>query len=338
MINVALLSKWHVHAVDYALQAEQNKNITIKAVWDENPERGKKWAQELGVRFEFDLLNVLKDAEIDAVIVDSPTNLHKEIISLAANHKKHVFTEKVLAFTNQDCEEIFSIIKENQVKLMVSLPRLTESYYLYAQDVLEKGLIGKLTSIRCRCAHNGAVSFEGNPNGWLPSHFFNKEECGGGALIDLGAHPIYLTNRLAGPVKAVTARLQQTLGYDVDDNAVVLVEYESGALGTIETSFLSNGSPFQLELYGTEGTLMIEDGKARLKSNLLDGEWSIPNQLPKSHPMPLEQWVAAIIDNSEPTINENDIRNLTLINQAASLSNEIGQRVEISDISKLITN
>jgi predicted dehydrogenase len=333
MINVALLSKWHVHAVDYALQAKQNKNITIKAVWDENPERGKKWAQELGVRFEFDLLKVLKDAEIDAVIVDSPTNLHKEIISLSAKHKKHIFTEKVLAFTIQECEEIFSIIKENDVKLVVSLPRLTESYYLYAQDVLEKGLIGKLTSIRCRCAHNGAVSFKGNPNGWLPSHFFNKEECGGGALIDLGAHPIYLTNRLAGPVKAVTARLQQTLGYEVDDNAVVLVEYESGALGILETSFLSNGSPFQLELYGTEGTLMIEDGKVRLKSKQLDEKWIIPNQLPDSHLMPLDQWVEAIIENREPTINEKDFRNLTLINQVANLSHEKGRRIEIADIT-----
>ncbi|MBO1512013.1 Gfo/Idh/MocA family protein [Metabacillus bambusae] len=333
MINVALLSKWHVHAVDYALQAKQNKNITIKAVWDENPERGKKWAQELGVRFEFDLLKVLEDAEIDAVIVDSPTNLHKEIISLSAKHKKHVFSEKVLAFTVHDCEEIFSIIKENHVKLMVSLPRLTESYYLYAQDVLEKGLLGKLTSIRCRCAHNGAVSYEGNLNGWLPSHFFNKEECGGGALIDLGAHPIYLTNRLAGPVKAVTARLQQTLGYAVDDNAVVLVEYESGALGILETSFLSTGSPFQLELYGTEGTLMIEDGKVRLKSKQLDENWRIPNQLPDAHLMPLDQWVEAIIENREPTISKNDFRNLTLINQAATLSHEKGRRVEIAEIS-----
>lgn len=338
MINVALLSKWHVHAIDYALQANQNKNMTIKAVWDENQERGKKWAQELGVRFEIDLVKVLEDPEIDAVILDSPTNLHKDIISLSAKHKKHVFTEKVLAFTVQDCEEIFSSIKENHVKLMVSLPRLTENYYIYAQEVLDKGLLGKLTSIRCRCAHNGAVSFEGNPKGWLPSHFFNKEECGGGALIDLGAHPIYLTNRLAGPAKTVTARLQQTLGYDVDDNAVVLVEYESGALGTIETSFLSNGSPFQLELFGTEGTLLIEDGKVRLKSKQLGDNWSIPKQLPEAHLMPLDQWVQAIIEAKETTINEIDFRNLTLINQAAILSHEQGRKVEIAELAKTKIN
>jgi len=187
---------------------KENENITIKVVWDEKADRGKKWADELGVAFETDLMNVLNDPSIDAVIVDTPTNLHKEVMILAAQHKKHIFSEKVLALTVEDCHEIFDAVNTHQIKLMLSLPRLTSSYYLYAQHVLDQGLLGQLTSIRCRCAHNGAVPFDDHPHGWLPKHFFNKEECGGGALIDLGAHPIYLTNRLAGEAKAVTARLQ----------------------------------------------------------------------------------------------------------------------------------
>jgi scyllo-inositol 2-dehydrogenase (NAD+) len=332
MVNVAMLSKWHVHADDYARQANQNKNLTIKVVWDEDEKRGAEWAEKLGVPFERDLEKVLANPEIDAVIVDTPTYLHKEIIILAAKYKKHIFTEKVLAFTLQDCEEILSVIKENNVKLMVSLPRLTENYYLYARKVLDQGLLGKLTSIRCRLSHDGAVPSESHPNGWLPQHFFNKEECGGGALIDLGAHPIYLTNRLAGPVKAVTARLQQTFGYDVDDNAVVLVEYESGALGTLETGFLSTGSPFQLELYGTEGALLIEDQTIRLKSKQLGQGWVTPDPLPQALSIPMEQWVHQILNEQEVTITDEDVKGLTLINQAASLSHEQGRRVETSEL------
>ncbi|KKI90081.1 dehydrogenase [Bacillus sp. SA1-12] len=335
MLNVALLSKWHVHAEDYARQASENENVTIKVVWDENEERGREWAEKLNVAFEADLLQVLQNPEIDAVIVDTPTNLHKEVIILAAKHKKHIFTEKVLAFTVQDCDEIFSVIKENNVKLMVSLPRLTEDYYIFAQETIDKGLLGRLTSIRCRLAHNGAVPFEGNPNGWLPNHFFNKEECGGGSFIDLGAHPIYLTNRLAGPAKAVTARLQNTLGYEVDDNAVAVIEYESGALGTLETGFLANGSPFQLELYGTEGTLLIEERNIRLKSKQLGDGWTVPEQLPEPIQSPMVQWVNNILGNVEPTITEEDIRNLTLINQAASISNEQERRIETVELTTI---
>ncbi|HET7656694.1 MAG TPA: Gfo/Idh/MocA family oxidoreductase, partial [Bacillales bacterium] len=187
--------------------------------------------------------------------------------------------------------------------------------------------------IRCRLAHNGAVPFEGHPNGWLPEHFFNKEQCGGGSLIDLGAHPIYLTNRLAGPAEALTARLQHTKGLEVDDNAVVLVEYQSGALGTIETGFLSKQCPFLLELYGTDGTLLIEDNKIRLKSGQLDKEgWHTPEELPVALPSAMEQWVAAINDKKQPSITEKDVRNLTLINEAAVISNEENRRVQLDEI------
>ncbi|MCM3115032.1 Gfo/Idh/MocA family oxidoreductase [Neobacillus sp. MER 74] len=332
MVNVALLSKWHVHADDYARQANQNEHIQIKVVWDENVERGQEWAKQLTVPFEPDLKEVLADPEIDAVIVDTPTNLHKEIIILAAEYKKHIFTEKILAFTVEECNEIYEAVNQNQVKMMVSLPRLTENYYLYAEQVLNEGLLGKLTSIRCRLAHNGAVPLEGNPNGWLPKHFFNKEECGGGAFIDLGAHPIYLTNRLAGPVKAVIARLQPQSENEVDVNSVAIIEYENGALGTIETGFLSSGSPFQLELYGTEGALLIEDDKIRLKSKQLGEGWHTPDTLPTALPLPMEQWISSIIEGKIPSITEKDVQGLTLINQAAILSQTQGRRVEKDEI------
>lgn len=334
MIHVALLSRWHVHADDYEREIRENEHLSVQLVWDEDMERGRKWAEELGVPFEPDLQSVLANPSIDAIVVNTPTNLHKEIILAAANNKKHIFTEKVLALSVKDCEEIFDAVEAQGVELMVSLPRLTRDYYLYAKKVVDKGWLGRLTMIRCRLAHNGAVVADGRTQGWLPVRFFDKEQSGGGSLIDLGAHPIYLTNRLAGPVQALHARLQQTKKLGVDDNAVVLVEYESGALGVIETSFLSNGSPFQLELYGTEGTLLIEDEDIRLKSSQLgDGEWIHPEEIESSLPMPLEQWAAFIKDGTVPTITKEDVIHLTLINEAAALSDQESRRIEIKEIT-----
>ncbi|MDN4071687.1 Gfo/Idh/MocA family protein [Fictibacillus terranigra] len=339
MINVALLSKWHVHAADYAKEASENKGINITLVWDEDRERGEEWAEELGVPFEADLGKVLSNSSVDGVIVAAPTTAHTEIIIAAANHGKHIFTEKVLAPTVKECDEIFSAAEEAGVQLMVSLPRLTERFYLYAQKILDEGCLGKLTSIRCRVAHHGAVPTEESRNGWLPGQFFNKEEAGGGALIDLGAHPIYLSNRLGGKVKAVTARLQQTNGYDVDDNAVVILEFESGALGTIETGFLSYGCPDQLELYGTEGTLLTENREPReLISDRVKKEGVImSDQLPEALPSAMEQWVAAITSHTAPAITKEDIRGLTLVNEAAALSHKEGRRVELSEIEKCVS-
>ncbi|MFC0189507.1 Gfo/Idh/MocA family protein [Fictibacillus aquaticus] len=332
-MNVALLSKWHVHAVDYAREALDNDSITIQQIWDEEALRGRKWAQELGVPFEENIENVLSNPDIDGVIVTTPTNMHKDVIIAAATHGKHIFSEKVLALTAADCEEIFAAVEKNSVHLMLSLPRLTESFYLYAQDVVDRGLLGTVTNIRCRVAHNGAVPLEETGKGWLPEHFFDQEACGGGALIDLGAHPIYLTNRLGGKVKSVSASLSTLQNHVVDDNAVVMVEYESGAIGFIETGFLSYGSPQQLEIYGTEGTLLIEDRVARIKSKHLQSEDWVSPEYPNPLPSAMEQWVAVVEKGVKPVITKEDIINLTLINEAAALSHDEGRRVMVSEVA-----
>src|SRR5690625_2710129 len=309
MIKAALLSRWHVHADDYARDIQANDDISISLVWDEDPNRGKNWAKELDVPFEEDLQQVLENPDIDAVIVNTPTSMHKDIIIAAAKNKKHIFTEKVLAFTVADCEEIYKAVQETGVELMVSLPRLTDNNFSYAQKAIDEGWLGKLTMIRCRLAHNGAVATEGSTTGWLPERFFHKEEAGGGSMIDLGAHPIYLANRFGGNPQAAYARLEK-VNSSVDDNSALLVDYDSGVLGIIETSFLSHGSPFQFELYGTEGTLMISDNKIQVNSiHVNEGKSTTMDEVLPEQPMPMVQWIQAIQSGSTPTITKEDVIN-----------------------------
>lgn len=329
MLSVAMLSKWHVHAKDYAQEASEHPHIRIALVWDEDQERGVQWANELGVPFEADLNKVLTNETIDAVIVNAPTNQHKDIIMQAARHGKHIFSEKILAFTTEECDEIFAVIDEHEVHLMLGLKRLAEPYFLYAQQVLDEGLLGKLNIVRCRLAHNGGLPRDGNPFGALPSYFYDPEQTGGGAMIDLGAHPIYIVNRLAGPGQGLYARLSQSVRNDVDDNSVIMIDYDSGALGIIEAGFVSNGS-FQLELHGTEGILMMEKGSIRFKSIHINGnEWTTPQQLPASLPTPLSQWVEQIRSGVTPAITRDDIWRLTQINEAALLSHREQRRVKL---------
>ncbi len=329
MMNVAMLSRWHVHANDYAREAMAHPDIEIKMVWDEEPERGRQWASELGVQFEEDLSAVLSNPNIDGVIIDTPTHMHKQVMLEAAKHKKHIFSEKVLAFTTKECDEIFSAVDENKVHLMLSLKRLNDDYYLYAEKAVKGGLLGRVNLVRCRLAHTMGLPLEGKPYGKLPPYFFNPELCGGGALMDLGAHPIYLTNRFAGVPKGVYARLEATLGHKVDDNSAVLVDYSSGVLGIIEAGFSSNDS-FRLELHGTDGQIIIEKGGLKIKSiHVQDGQWTTPTELPAKLPSAMEQWVKQIKDGTEPAITREDMWSLTQINEAALVSHREGRRVEL---------
>src|SRR5947208_11186907 len=186
MIRVAMLSFWHVHAKDYVEQAQADPATEIVAVWDETPERGRAEAKALNVPFYEKLDDILARADIDGVIVDTPTNLHRDVMIAAAQAGKHIFTEKVIAPTLHECSEILAAIQAAGVKLTVSLPRLYTGYTQAIKEILDQQVLGELTLVRTRLSHNGALSTSNNPAGWLPAHFFNREQCGGGALIDLG--------------------------------------------------------------------------------------------------------------------------------------------------------
>ncbi|HEV2662994.1 MAG TPA: Gfo/Idh/MocA family oxidoreductase, partial [Ktedonobacteraceae bacterium] len=128
MIRVALVSFWHVHARDYVRQATENPATEIVAAWDEVPERGRTNAEALGARFYEHLDDLLAQPDIDAVIVTTPTNAHYEVMSAAARAGKHIFTEKVLAPTLRECNEILTAVYQAGVNLTVSLPRLYAGY------------------------------------------------------------------------------------------------------------------------------------------------------------------------------------------------------------------
>src|SRR4051794_5472221 len=173
MIRVAMLSFWHVDAGDYLKQALEHPETEIVAAWDENPERGRAQAASLGVHFYEQLDELLAQPDIDAVIIDTPTNLHRDVMVAAAQAGKHIFTEKVVATTLHECNEILAAVEKAGVKLGVSLPRLYHGYTLAIQQVVEQKLLGELTLARARLSHNGGLPTPDSPNGWLPAHFYN---------------------------------------------------------------------------------------------------------------------------------------------------------------------
>lgn len=325
-LRVALLSRWHVHADDYAAEARQIDDLEIARVFDEYAARGRAWARELGVPFEGDLGRLLADDALDAVIVTTPTRDHREVLVAAADAGKHIFSEKVLAATAADARAVIDAVDAGGVKLMLSLPRLTGGAYLSAQEAIDRDDVGRVVSVRCRVAHDGAVARAGG-TGWLPDRFFDPTEALGGALIDLGAHPIYLCNRLAGEPEAVSATLLDVTGRGVDDTSSLIVRYAGGVIGIVETGFANAGCPFLLEVHGTEGTLLVEDGRARFRAG--GDPWHERAQ-PAPLPSPMRQWLADIRDATPPGITKRDMLDLTRVNEAAARSAEEKREVPVA--------
>ncbi len=314
MINVALLGTWHVHAKDYTKDILDDPRANLAAVWDADAEKGQAFADQYGVPYVADLDAVLADENIDAVCVTVATNEHVELIKKVAAAKKHIFTEKVLAFTVKEAEELKAAIDASGVKFTISYPHRTWGKLQYAKKMVEDGVFGQITYARVRNVHEGAVA------GWLPPHFYDKNQCGGGAMMDLGAHPMYTLAWLLGEPVAINSTFTTATGKPVEDNAVSVIEFKNGTIGVSETGFVSI-RVYALEINGSEAGLMIHDNLVRYWSKETDGKW-VEADVPENQKLPLHQWVDAICDGTDAPFTTEEAVMLTKLMEGAYIASD----------------
>ena len=322
-MNIAMLSGWHVHAKGYAQDFNAQDGVKVTAVWDEIPERGRAWAQELGATFYEDVDALLADPTIDAVACSSPTNLHGDLLCRAANAGKHIFTEKVLALTNEEAYAIRDAVRKNNVHFTISFPHQTNHALLKAKQLCESGALGTLTYGRMRNVHSGSI------RDWLPSHFYSAEQCGGGAMIDLGAHPMYLLAWFLGAPRRVSSAFTNVTDRPVEDNAVSLLEFDGGAIGVSETGFVSLCDPFTLEISGTAGWLRVVGGELSVR---LDGESKVytAEELDVSRPAPIPYFIDRIQNGGDDEFyGIDEAVQLTEIMVAAYGAAQSGKKTEV---------
>lgn len=330
MLRVAMLSKWHVHAEGYANEFLKTGKAEITAVWDENAERGSEWAGSLGCDFEKDIDSLLARDDVDAVCCCTPTSMHTEVLLKAAKAGKHIFTEKTLAATVKECREIEKAVNENGVTFAISFPNKSWSIVKFIKEQIESGKLGKITCVRIRNAHDGVSG------GWLPDYWFIKEDCQGGAMMDLGCHPMYLLAYFCGMPKKVTGIANSAFGTPVDDNAVAVIEFESGAIGVSETSFVSYSSPYTIEVHGTDGVILWQDGELKYKTKeteKLNRGFITPDALPSSDASPIRLFVDACINGtgSPAGMGLSDAADLARLLENAYKSYETAMTVEVTE-------
>ena len=291
MIKVALVGIWHVHFDGYARSVANSPDCEICALWAPEIDPGKAKAELYGCKYYSDYDEMLAKSDCDAVMVCTSTDMHKEIIIKAANAGKHIFTEKVLCFNEADALEVKKAVDDSGVKFCISYPWRSRGDFLFVKKAIDEGLVGQVTYCRMRNAHNGASA------NWLPDTFYDAKTCGGGAMMDLGAHGMYILNWLMGrPVKATSA-FTNVIVNTVEDNAVTVFEYADGAIGVNETAFVSQNNPFSLEVVGTKGTILAGGFMDKLCYNTGNG-WVFPS-LPSSKPAPIDMWIDAIKGEGE---------------------------------------
>lgn len=305
-MRVAVVGGWHVHTMEYATAIQKNPNAELACLWDDvredttKPEpgkmsfiRGEKLAQQLGIPFVENLDDIWNDPTIDAVQITTATSQHREVLLAAAKAGKHIFTEKVLTFTNEEAEEVAKAIKESSVKFTISYPHKTFPTLLAAKQLVDSGKLGKITYGRVRNVHNGSIA------DWLPANFYDASQTGGGAMMDLGAHPMYTLRWFMGEPKSIVSQFTDVTNRGVEDNAVSVLEFENGAIGVSETGFVTTGIGYVMEMSGTEGSLIVHNDILEYACAETENKLVQLSPLPEKDTMPIDRWIDAVINDTE---------------------------------------
>jgi len=223
-------------------------------VYSRSAERAKAFAAEQGIpRWTADMREAVRDPESEIVVVGLPNNVHKEAVRLAARAGKAVLCTKPLGRTAAEAREMLDAVEvagvfAGYLEDLVYTPKTLKSL-----ESVRKGAMGRILWTRSRETHPGPHS------AW----FWDPNQSGGGAVVDMGCHCIEIGRNFIGkdkrPLRAFCWGATQVHPINAEDHAIGLVEYDGGAIGQFEVSWtFRGGMDLRDEVAGTEGTIRLD--------------------------------------------------------------------------------
>ena len=257
VVKVALVSFAHVHAPGHVEQLLRRSDVEVVGAFDDNEERGKYYVGKYGLRL-FKNLDELIKAKPDVAVVDSETSKHKYYIELLAENNIHIFCEKPIGINVKDAVDISNIVKKHGILFTTGFNSRLNPENVKAKEVISSGALGKVSMIRIRVAHPGAIDkWFRNWSEW----FAIEQYSGGGGFLDLGIHGAdllrFLLNDEAIEVTGIVSNF--TGNYNIDDQGVAIIRFSRGTLGILDAGWTQvlEGLPWSpLEVYGEGGSLV----------------------------------------------------------------------------------
>jgi predicted dehydrogenase len=227
-------------------------NARLVAVFDVDAEVNRTVAEQFGGLAVSSVEDLLRQ-DVDSVYIASPANAHYEQALACAGAGKHIFCEKPLGMRLSEAEEMAAVAQQSGVLFGTAFMMRFQTQHQAAKKLIEQGRLGRLVYGRAQLS----CWYPPIPGAWRQ----DPATGGGGSLIDMGGHCIDLLEMFLGPVRRVCCFTRNTVHeYRSEDSAVALLEFASGALGTVDTFFCitDEGSRNALELHGSMGSVLAE--------------------------------------------------------------------------------
>jgi predicted dehydrogenase len=260
IIGCGMIAEFHTRAIN------EIDGSSVVAVFDTVPERAAKIAALAGAgcTVHDNLDAMLAHPGLDIVCVCTPSGAHMDPAVKVANAGKHVVVEKPLEITVPRCDAIIDACNANNVRLCAIFPSRFSKSNVALKDAIAAGRFGRLTLGDTYVKWWRTQEYY-DSGGWRGT--WNLD--GGGALMNQAIHNVDLLQWLMGDVASVQA-LTDTLCHErieVEDTAVAILRFRSGALGVIEaTTSCYPGLLKRTEIHGSDGSARVEQDDITLWS------------------------------------------------------------------------
>ncbi len=242
-----------IHARNFAHGIPGAKLV---ALMDSNEAAVRQACGELGVRkYYLDYRQALRDEEVQAVVVTTPTVFHREIVVAAAQAGRHILCEKPMAMNAEECDAMIAAADRRGVKLQIGFMRRFDAGFLQAWEQIQAGAIGKVVLVK---------SLTRGPS--VPQRWQYDIAASNGPLAEVNSHDIdtlrWFTGSdfrevyaVAGNFRCPDARAEFP---DFYDNVVLLGSFENGCQGVIDGAVsVGYGYDARVEILGTDGVLFV---------------------------------------------------------------------------------
>jgi predicted dehydrogenase len=253
-VRVGLVGSGFVSAI-HADALKMVPGAALVSVASPSPGHAERFAAERGIPHHFEDLRALYDRkDIDLVILGLPNDLHAEATVLAAQAGKHVVVEKPMAPSLAQCDRMIDACAKAGVILGYAEELCFAPKYLRLKQLVDEGAVGKVHLVKQSEKHDGPHS------AW----FYDTKRSGGGVTFDMGCHAVEFFRWVLGkpPITSVSAHMGTYVHADKtdgDDEAILIVEFEGGAVGLAEESWTKpGGMDDRAEVYGSTGQVYAD--------------------------------------------------------------------------------
>ena len=309
---------------------QQTKNCYLAGIVTGTPSKAEAWQKKYNIPdkniFNYQSYEQLaNNDDIDIVYIVLPPSMHKEYVVRGANAGKHVFCEKPMAITANECQEMIDACKSQKKKLAIGYRLQHEPNTQAYRKIIRDQSLGKVKKVSCAAGYT-----ENRTNHWK-----QKKEMGGGVMYDMGVYSIQGARMGTGmePIAVVSAKTStnrpEIYKDGLDEIAIATLEFPGGVMADIKTSFAENINSLNITCDKGDINVAPYQAYAGVRGHSPLGEINFPYDIPWQQAKQMDDDCLSIMNDQPMQVpGEEGQRDIRIV-EAVHASAKNGLRVKV---------